>query len=228
MPKDWRFSFSIRPSNKYSGLISFRIDWFVLLVVQGTLRSLFQYHSWKTSTLQCSTFFMVLISHWFMTTGKTTTLTMQIFIGKVRSLLLNILSSFVRAVLPRSKHLLISWLQLPSTVIFGVQANNICHCFHVFLFYLSRSDGTRCHDLSFWMLSFKPSFSFSSFTLIKKLCSSSLLSVISVVSSAYLRLLILSPTVLIPAFYVFIFRLILLFVIFIQRWSFQTLHTFFP
>ena len=115
-PKYWSFSFSISPSFEYSGLISFRIDWFDLLAVQGTLKSLLQHHSSKASILQCSAFFMVQLSHSYMTTGKTA-LTRGTLVGKVMSLLLNVLSSLVIAFLPRSKCLLISWLQSPSAVI---------------------------------------------------------------------------------------------------------------
>ena len=116
-PKYWSFSFSISPSNEYSGLISFRIDWFDLLGVQRTLNSLLQYHSSKASILQHSAFFMVQLSHPYVTTGKTTALTREIFVGKVMSLLLNMLSRLIIAFLPRSKHLLILWLQSPSAVI---------------------------------------------------------------------------------------------------------------
>ena len=114
-PKYW--SFSISPSNEYSGLISFRIDLFDLLAVQGTLKSLFQHHSSKASILQHSAFFTVQLSHPYMTTGKTIALTRRNFVGKVMSLLLNMLSRLVTTFLPRSKHLLISWLQSPSAVI---------------------------------------------------------------------------------------------------------------
>ena len=114
-PKYWSFSFSISPSNEYSGLMSFRIDWFDLLAVQGTLKSLLQCHSSKASILWYSAFFMVQLSHSYMTTGKTTALTIQTFVGKVISLLFNMLSRFVTAFLPRS--LLISWLQSPYVVI---------------------------------------------------------------------------------------------------------------
>ena len=107
-PKYWTFSFSISPSNDYSGLISFRMNWFDLLAVQGTLKSLFQHHSLKAPVLQCSAFFMVQLSHLYMTTGKNIVLIIQIFISKVMSLLLNTLSRFFIAFLPRSKHLLIS------------------------------------------------------------------------------------------------------------------------
>ena len=111
------FSFSISPSNEYSGLIFFSIDRFDLLAVQGTLKSLLQNHSSKASILQCSAFFMVQLSHPYMTTGKTIALTRWTFIGKVMSLLFNMLSSLVKAFIPRSKRLLISWLQSPSAVI---------------------------------------------------------------------------------------------------------------
>ena len=116
-PKYWSFSFSISPSNEYSGLISFRMDWLDLLVVQGTLKSLLQHHSSKASILQCSVFFIVQLSHLYMTTGKTIALTRWTFVSKIMSLLFNMLSRLVTASLPRSKHLLISWLQLPSAVI---------------------------------------------------------------------------------------------------------------
>ena len=116
-PKYWSLSFSISPSNGYSRLISFRIDWFDLFAVQGILKSLLQHHSSKVSILWCSAFFMVHLSHPYMTTGKTIALTRWTFLGKVMSLLFNTLSRFVIAFLPRSKRLLISWLQLPSAVI---------------------------------------------------------------------------------------------------------------
>ena len=115
--KHWSFSFSISPSNEYSGLISFRIDWFDLLVVQGTLKSLLQHHSSKASILGCSAFFVVQLSHPYKTTGKTITLTRRTFVGKVMSLLFNMLSRLVITFLPRSTCLLISWLQSPSAVI---------------------------------------------------------------------------------------------------------------
>ena len=114
-PKYWSFSFSISPSNDYSGLISFRMDWLDLLVVQGTLKSILQHHSLKTWILWSSAFFMVQLSHPYMTI---VVLTIWIFFSKVMSLLFNVLSRFVIAFLPRNKHLLISWLQSPSTVIF--------------------------------------------------------------------------------------------------------------
>ena len=116
-PKYWTLSFSISPSNEYSGLISLRMDWFDLLAVQGTLKSLLQHHSSKASILPCSAFFTVQLSHPFMTTGKTITLTRQTFVGKIMCLLFNMLSRLVIRFLPRSKFLLISWLQSPTAVI---------------------------------------------------------------------------------------------------------------
>ena len=116
-PKYWSFSFSISPSKEHPGLVSFRMDWLDLLAVQGTLRSLLQHHSSKASILQHSAFFTVQLSHLYMTTGKTIALTRRTLFGKVMSLLLNMLSRLVITFLPRSKHLLISWLQLPSAVI---------------------------------------------------------------------------------------------------------------
>ena len=109
-PKYWNFSFSISPSNEYSGLISFRMDWLDLLAVQGTLKGLMQHNSSKVSILRCSAFFIIQLAHPYMTTGKTITLTRWTFVGKVMSLLLNMLSRLVIAFLPRSKCLLISWL----------------------------------------------------------------------------------------------------------------------
>ena len=120
-PKYWSFSFSISPSNEHPGLISFRMDWLDLLAVQGTLKSLLQHNSSKASVLQCSAFFTVQLSHPYMTTGKTITLTRQTFIGKVMSLLFNMLARLVITFLPRSRHLLISWLQSPSSVILEPQ-----------------------------------------------------------------------------------------------------------
>ena len=116
-PKYWSFRFSISPSNEYPGLISFRMDWLGLLAVQGTLKSLLQHHSSKASILWCSAFFVVQLSHRYMTTGKTIALTRRTFVGKVISLLFNMLSRLVITFLPRSKRLLISWLQSPSAVI---------------------------------------------------------------------------------------------------------------
>ena len=117
LPKYWSFSFSISPSNEHTGLISLRMDWLDLLAVQGTLKSLLQHHSSKASILQRSAFFIVQLSHPYMTTGKTIPLTRRTFVGKVMSLLFNMLSRLVITFLPRSKRLLISWLQAPSAVI---------------------------------------------------------------------------------------------------------------
>ena len=118
-PKYWSFSFSISPSNEHLGLISFRMDWLGLFAVQGTLKSLLQHHSSKASILQRSAFFTVQLSHPYMTTGKTIALTRWTFVGKIRSLLFNMLSRLVIIFLQRSKRLLISWLQSPSAVTVG-------------------------------------------------------------------------------------------------------------
>ena len=133
-PKYWSFNFSISPSNEYSGLTFFRINWLDLLTVQGTLKSLIQHHSSKASILWCSAFFTVQLSHPYMTTGKTIALTRWTFVGKVLSLLFSMLSRLVIAFLPRSKRLLISWLQLPSAVILEPK-NKVSHCFHCFPIY---------------------------------------------------------------------------------------------
>ena len=134
-PKYRSFSFSISPSNEYSGLISFRMDWLDLLAVQGTLKSLLQHYRSKASILQCSAFFMVQLSHSYMTTGKTMALTRQTFVCKIMSLLFNMLSRLVIAFLPRSKCLLISWLQSPYAVILEPKKIK-SHCFHCFPIYL--------------------------------------------------------------------------------------------
>ena len=157
-PQYWSFSFNISPSNEESGLISFRIDWFDLLAVQGILKSLLQHHSSKESTLQYSAFFMLQLSHPYMTTGKAIALPRRTFAGKVISLLFNMLSRLLIAFLTRSKHLLISWLQSLSAVIFGAQENKIYHCSHCFPTYLHWSDGTGCQDLNFLNV-LKPAFS---------------------------------------------------------------------
>ena len=164
-PKYCSFSFSISPSIEYSGFISLRIDWFDLLAVQGTLKSLLSHHNLKAS-FRCSAFFMVQLSQLYMTTGKTIGLTVQTFVGKVMSLLFNTLSRFVIAFFPRSKHLLISWLQSlfamilePGKIKFVTTYTfppSICH----------EVMGLDTMILVFWMLSFKPAFSLSSFTLI--------------------------------------------------------------
>ena len=127
--------FSISPSNEYSGLISFRMGWLDLLAVQGTLKSLLQHHSLKASILRCSAFFIVQLSYPYITTGKTIALTRWTFVGKVTSLLFNMLSRFVIAFLPKSKCLLISWLQSPSAVILKPKKIN-SNCFHCFPIYL--------------------------------------------------------------------------------------------
>ena len=177
-PKYW--SYSISPSSEYSGLISFQIDWIGLLAVQGTLRSLLQHHSLKASILQPSAFFMVQLTHPYMTAGKTKALAVQMFIGKVMSLLYNMLSRFIIAFLPRRKHLLISWLQSPSIVILEPEKRKSV-CFHFLPIYLPWNNGTRYMIIVFWMLSFKPAFSFSSFTVFKRLFNSSSLSAIRVI-----------------------------------------------
>ena len=140
-PKHWSFSFSINRSNEHPGLISFRMDWLDLLAVQGTLKSLLQHHSSKASIFRHSAFFTVQLSHPYMTTGKTIVLTWRTFVGKVVSLLFNMLSRLVITFLPRSKRLIISWLQSPPAVILEPKI--------YFPIYLPWSDGPRCHDLSF-------------------------------------------------------------------------------
>ena len=188
--KYWSFSFSISPSNDYSGLISLEIDWFDLLAIHGTLRSLLQPHSLKTSILWCSVFFTVQLSQLHMTIEKTIDMTIQTFVYRVTSLLFHTLSRFAIAFLPRSNHL-ISWLQSPFAVILESKKRksvtsssfslSVCHEIMV----------ARCHDLSFLVFNFKLALSLSSFTLIKGLFSSSLVSVIRVVSSTYLKHLLM-------------------------------------
>ena len=163
-PKYWSFSFSISPSNEHPGLIYFWMDWLDLLSVQGTLQSLIQHHSSKASVLRCSAFFMVQLSHPYMTTRKTTALTRWTFVDKVMSLLFNMLSMLAITFLPRSKCLLISWLQSPSAVILeprkiksgtvSTVSPSICH----------EVMGPDAMILVFWMLSFKPTFLLSSFS----------------------------------------------------------------
>ena len=157
-PKYWSFSFSISPSKEHPKPIFFRMGWLDPLAVQGTLKSLPQHHSSKASILRCSAFFTVQLSHPYMITGKSIALTRWTFVGKVMSLLLNMLSRLVITFLPRSRHLLISWLQSPSAVILEPPKNKVWHCFHCFLIYFPWSDGTRCHDLSFLNVEFKPAF----------------------------------------------------------------------
>ena len=270
-PKYWSFSLGISPSNEYSGLISFRIDWVDLLAVQGTHKSLLQHHSLKASILWHSVFFMVQLSHLYITTRKIKALTIQTFVDKVMSLIFNTLSRVVIAFLPRSKRLFISWLGSPSAVILEPKKVSLSlHCFYCFPIYFALwSDGTECHDLSVlnvassvtqscltlcepldnsppgssvhgifqtrilkWVaissfngsswptdwthicsvscigrqilyhcatwevqlnVEFKSIFSRSSFTFIKRLFSSSSLSVLRVASSAYLRFIDISP-----------------------------------
>jgi len=153
-PKYWSFSFSIIPSKEIPGLISFRMDWLDHLAVQGTLKSLLQHHSSKASILLHSAFFIVQLSHPYMTTGKTRTLTRWTFVGNVMSLLFKMPSRLVIAFLPGSKRLLISWLQSPSCSDFGAPQNKVWHYFHCFPIYLPWSDGTKCHDLSFLNVEF--------------------------------------------------------------------------
>ena len=134
-PNYWSFSFSISPSKEHPGLISFIMDWLDLLAVQGTLKSLLQHHSSKASIHWLSAFFTVQLSHPYMTTGKTIALNRRTLVGKVISLLLNVLSRLVITFLPRSKCLFISWLQSPSAVILEPLQNKVCHCFHCFPIY---------------------------------------------------------------------------------------------
>ena len=155
-PKYWSFSFSIIPSKEIPGLISFRMDWLHLLAVQGTLRSLLQHHSSKASVLRCSAFFMVQLSHPYMTTGKTIALTRRTFVGKVMSLLLNMLSSLFITFLPRSKRLLISWLQSPSAVILEPPKIKSDTVSTVYPSISHEMMGPDAMILVFWMLSFQP------------------------------------------------------------------------
>ena len=147
-PKYRSFSFSINPSSGYSGLISFRIDWFDLLAVQGTLKSLY-HHSSEASILWHSAFFMIQLSHPYMTPGKTIALTRWTFGGNVMSLLFNMLSRLVITFLPRSKRLFNFMAAVPICCDFGAPKNKVWHCFHCFPIYFPWSDGTRCHDLRF-------------------------------------------------------------------------------
>src|SRR5574337_618339 len=143
-PKYWSFSFNISPSNEHPGLISFRMDWLDLIAVQGTLKSVLQHRSSKASILRRSAFFVVQLSHPYMTTGKTIALTRWTFVGKLMSLLLSMLYRLVITFLPRSKHILISWPQLPSAVILEPR-KIVFHCFHCFPIYFPCRDGTGGH-----------------------------------------------------------------------------------
>ena len=145
--KYWSFSFNISPSKEHPGMISFRMDWLDLLSVQGTLKSLLRHHSWKASILLRSAFFIVQLSHPYMTTGKIIAMTRWTFVDKVMSLLFNMLSRLVVTLLPRNKCLLISWLQ---SEWFWSPQNKVSHCFHCCPIYLPWSDGTGCHNLSSW------------------------------------------------------------------------------
>ena len=157
-PKYWSFIFSISPSKETPELMSFRMHWLDLLGVQRTLKSLLQHHSPKASVLQCSTFFTVQLSHPYMTTGKTIATIRRIFVGKVMSLLFNILSSLVIIFLPRSRHLLISWLQSPSAVILEPQKIKSDTVSTVYLSISHKVMGLDAMIFVFWMLSFKSTF----------------------------------------------------------------------
>ena len=198
-PKYWSFSFSISLSNEHPGLISLRMDWLDLLEVQRTLKRLLQHHSSKASIFRRLAFSTVQLSHPYMTTGKTIALTRQTFVGKVMSLLFNMLSRLVITFRPRSKCLLISWLQAPSTVILEPPKIKSDTVSTVSPYISHEVMGPDAMILVFWMLRFKPTFPLSSFTFIKRLVSSSSLSAIRVVSSAYLRLLVFLPAIVIPA-----------------------------
>ena len=197
-PKYWSFSFSISPSNEYSGLISFRIDWLDLLVVQGTLESSPTPQFKSTNSLVLGFLYSPTLTS-IHDDWKNHSLTRWTFVGKVMSLLFNMLSSLIIAFLPRSKCLLISWPQSPSAVI--LEPSKIKS------FIVSIISPSICHEVMgpdamifvFWMMSLKPTFSLSSFTFIKRLFSSSSFSAIRMVFSAYLRLLIFLPAILIPA-----------------------------
>ena len=158
-PKYWSFSLNISPSNEYSGLISFRIDWVDLLAVQGTLKNLFLQHSSKASILLCSAFFMVQLSHPYTTMGKTIALTLWTFVDKVMSLLFHMLFRFIIAFLPRSKHHLISWLQSPSAVILELKKIKSVTVSTVSQSICNEVMGLVAMMFVFWMLSFKPTFS---------------------------------------------------------------------
>ena len=166
MAKYWSFSLSISPSNEHPGLVSFRMDGLDLLAVQGTLKSLFQYHSSKESILQGSAFFIVQLLHLYMATGKTIALTKQTFVGKVISLLFNMLSRLVITFLPRGKCLWISWLQSPSAVVLEPPKIKSDTVSTVSPSISHEVMGPDAMIFVFWMLSLKPTFSLSSFTFI--------------------------------------------------------------
>ena len=167
-PKYWSCSFSTNPSKEHSVLISFRIDWFDLLAVQGTCKSLLQHHSSKTSILYHSASFMVQLTYPYMTTGNAIDLTIQAFVGKVISLLFNMLSRLVIAFLPRSKRFLISWLQSPSAVSLEPKKIKSDTASTVSPFISHEVMGPDAMILAFWVLSFKPAFSLSSLTFNKR------------------------------------------------------------
>ena len=197
-PKYWSFSFSMSPSNEYSGLISFRMDWLDLLAVQGTLKSLLHHHSSKAWILQPSAFFIVELSHPYMNTGKTIALTRRTFVGKVMSLLFNMLSRLGHSFSSKEQASFNFMAVVTICSDFGAQKCSLS-LFHVSPSICQEVMGPDAMILVFWMLSFKPTFSLSSFIFIKRLFSSSLPSAIRVVSSAYLRLLLFLPAILIPA-----------------------------
>ena len=198
-PKYWSFIFSISSCSESSGLTSFRIDWFGILAAQGNRKSLPQHHNLNPSILQSQTSLWS-NSHICTRLLEKTALTIWTFVGKMMSLLFKMLSGFATAFLTRSKHLLNSWLQSPSAVILEPPKNKVCHCFLFLSFLFAIKWWNRMPWSVFWMLSFKPAFSLSSFTFTKSLFSSFPLSVIRVVSSAYLRLLIFVMEILSPAF----------------------------
>ena len=171
--KSWSFSLNISPSNEHPGLISFRMDWLDLLAVQGILKSLLQHHSSKAPICRRPAFFIVRLSHRYMTTGKTIALTRWSYVGKVISLIFNMLSRLVITFLPKSKHLLISWLQSPSAVILEPKQIKSVNVSTVSPSISHEVMGPDAMIFIFWMLSFKPTFSLSSFTFIKRLFSSS-------------------------------------------------------
>ena len=198
-PKYWSYCFSISPSNEYSGLISFRIGWFDLFAVQGTLKSLLRHHNSKTSILQHSVFLMVQLSHLYLTTENTITLTIWTFVGKVISLLFNVMSRFLIVFLPGSKLLIISWLLSPSAMIFEPKKIKSANA--------SAFSPSICHEvmgpdtmiLVFWMLSFKPAFFTLFFHPHQEAFQFFFIFAIKIVSSSYLRLLIFFLAILIPA-----------------------------
>ena len=170
-PKDWCFSFSISPSNEYSGLISFRMDWLDLLAVQGTLKRLLQHHSSKASILRCSAFFILQLSHPYMTTGKTIALTKWTFVGQAMSLLINMLSKLVITFSFKEQTSFNFMAAVTIYSDFGAPQNKVCLCFHSFPIYFHEMMRPDAMILVFCVLSFKPNYSLSSFTFIKRLFS---------------------------------------------------------